>query len=533
MIGSEQLEARAAPDARGSEILSPEALAFVARLQRRFGDTRTALLRARAARQIEFDRGVLPDFLPDERGVRRGDWTVAPPPAALLDRRCEITGPVERKMMINALNSGATGFMADFEDSLAPTWANLIAGHANLIDALDRRLRLETPGKTYEVGTDPAVLMVRPRGWHLEEANVLVDGARMSASLFDVGMFAFHCAQRSLERLGGLFLYLPKMESHLEARLWNDVFEAIEEELGLPRGTIRATVLIENILAAFEMDEILYELRDHSAGLNAGRWDYIFSVIRKLRSRPDFVLPDRSAVAMTVPFMRAYTDLLVATCHRRGAHAMGGMAAFIPSRRDAEINANALAKVREDKQREARAGFDGTWVAHPDLVPVARGEFDAVLGDQPNQVANVPTVHVTAQQLLDVAATPGSITEAGVRTNIAVGVEYLAAWLGGLGAVALNNLMEDAATAEISRSQLWQWIHHGVTTDAGQSVTKAYVTGMMEEEVATLAASPDPPQRLNEARSLFETVVLDDEYTEFLTLPAYEQLDQGRYLTNA
>jgi malate synthase len=440
--------------------------------------------------------------------VRDGDWRVAPVPDALQDRRVEITGPVDRKMVINALNSGAKMFMADFEDSNSPTWQNCLEGQVNLTDALERTITLDTGEKQYRLNDEVATLLVRPRGWHLDERHFQVDGAPISASLFDFGLYFL----RNLAR-GGTWFYLPKLESHLEARLWNDVFIWSQDQLGVPQGTIKATVLIETILAAFEMDEILYELREHSAGLNAGRWDYIFSVIKKLGHRPEFVLPDRAAVTMAVPFMRAYTELLVKTCHARGAHAMGGMAAFIPSRRDPEVNAIALAKVREDKEREAGQGFDGTWVAHPDLVPVAMEIFDRVLGDRPNQVDRErPEVESTADDLLDVASTPGEITEEGVRNNVSVGVQYLAAWLRGSGAVAIFNLMEDAATSEISRSQVWQWLRH-------EKVERADVERAIDEEVAKLGDGYD------EARELFEQVALGDEFVEFLTLPAYERID--------
>jgi malate synthase len=412
-------------------------------------------------------------------------------------------------MVINALNSGARMFMADFEDSNSPTWRNCIEGQVNLTDALERTISLDTGVKRYALSDEVATLLVRPRGWHLEERHFEVDGAPISASLFDFGLYFLRNHAR-----GGRFLYLPKLESHLEARLWNDAFVLAQDELGIPRGSIKATVLIETILAAFEMEEILYELREHSAGLNAGRWDYIFSVIKKLGHRPEFVLPDRAAVTMAVPFMRAYTDLLVKTCHRRGAHAIGGMAAFIPSRRDPEVNERALAKVREDKEREAAQGFDGTWVAHPDLVPVATEIFDRALGDRPNQVdRRRDDVPASAAALLDVASTPGEITEEGLRNNVAVGIRYLGAWLQGSGAVAIFNLMEDAATSEISRSQVWQWLHHG-------RVARADVERVLAEEAAGLDESYD------EARALFEQVALGEEFVEFLTLPAYERLEQ-------
>ena len=489
-------------------VLTPAAVEFLTRLQRRFGPRREELLVARQERAQRLRDGELPDFLPETRDMREGDWRVEPVPAELQDRRVEITGPVDRKMVINALNSGATMFMADFEDSNSPTWANCIEGQLNLTDALDRTISLDTGEKQYALNDEIATLLVRPRGWHLVERHFEVDGAPISASLFDFGLYFFRNHARC-----GTWFYLPKLESHLEARLWNDVFVWVQDELGVARGTIKATVLIETILAAFEMDEVLYELREHSAGLNAGRWDYIFSVIKKLGHRPEFVLPDRAAVTMAVPFMRAYTELLVKTCHARGAHAMGGMAAFIPSRRDPEVNAVALAKVREDKEREAGQGFDGTWVAHPDLVPVAMEIFDRVLGGRANQVERQrPEVASTASELLDVAATPGEITEAGLRNNVSVGIQYLAAWLRGSGAVAIFNLMEDAATSEISRSQVWQWLRHG-------KVERAAVERAIEEEVANLGDGYD------EARELFEQVALGDEFVEFLTLPAYERID--------
>ncbi|HZQ66847.1 MAG TPA: malate synthase A [Gaiellaceae bacterium] len=500
---------------RDAEILSPEALDFVAGLQRRFGGRREELLAARAARQERLLAGELPDFLPETREVRESDWRVAEAPPDLQDRRVEITGPTDRKMVINALNSGARVFMADFEDANSPTWSNLVEGQRNLIDALERTIALDQGEKSYRLKDEVATLLVRPRGWHLPERHLLVDGEPVSGSLFDFGLYMFHSARRALERGSGPYFYLPKLESHLEARIWNDVFVFAQDALGIPRGTIRATVLIETILAAFEMEEILYELREHSAGLNAGRWDYIFSAIKKFRHRDDFVLPDRSAVTMTVPFMRAYTELLVKTCHKRGAFAIGGMAAFIPSRRDPEVNETALARVREDKTREAGDGFDGTWVAHPDLVPTAAEEFDRVLGDRPNQLERQrPEVEVTAAQLMSVPDTPGEVTEAGIRQNVSVGIQYLAAWLNGTGAAAIFNLMEDVATAEISRSQLWQWVRHG-------RVDRDRVRAIADEEIASLPAS----DRLDEARTVFEQVALDDDFVEFLTLPAYELLD--------
>jgi malate synthase len=489
-----------------SDVLTPDAVAFLTDLEREFRDRRRELLARRAERLERLRAGELPDFLPETQSVRDGDWRVDPYPEEIADRRVEITGPVDRKMVINALNSGAKVFMADFEDANSPTWSNCIEGQRNLTEALDRTIELDTGEKHYRLGDAVATLFVRPRGWHLDERHFDVDGRPMSGSLFDFGLYILRNHGRN-----GRYLYLPKLESHLEARLWNDAFCFAQDRLGVPRGTIKATVLIETILAAFEMDEILHELREHSAGLNAGRWDYIFSVIKKLGHRPEFVLPDRSDVTMSVPFMRSYCELLVATCHRRGIFAMGGMAAFIPSRRDPELNAVALAKVREDKEREAGQGFDGTWVAHPDLVPVAEEAFDRVLGERPNQIDNRPDAHVGAGELLDVAATPGAVTEDGLRNNVSVGIQYLAAWLQGSGAVAINNLMEDAATAEISRSQIWQWLHHG-------KVSADDVRRLVEEESAALGPGYDG------ARELFEQVATRPDYVEFLTLPAYERL---------
>ncbi len=489
------------------DVLTPEAVAFLTDLEREFRDRRAELLARRAARLERLQAGELPDFLPETASVREGAWVVAPYPAEIADRRVEITGPVDRKMVINALNSGARVFMADFEDANSPTWENCLAGQQNLSDALDRTIELDTGEKRYVLGPDPAVLFVRPRGWHLEERHFTVDGAPSSGSLFDFGLTFFRNHARN-----GRYFYLPKLESHLEARLWNDVFVWAQEQLDVPQGTIKATVLIETILAAFEMDEILYELRDHSAGLNAGRWDYIFSVIKKLGHRPEMVLPDRAAVTMAVPFMRAYCELLVKTCHRRGTFAMGGMAAFIPSRRDPEVNEVALTRVREDKEREASQGFDGTWVAHPDLVEVATACFDAVLGARPNQIGRQrDDVAVTARDLLDVASTPGEITEQGLRSNISVGIRYLAAWLQGSGAVAIDNLMEDAATAEISRSQIWQWLHHG-------RVDHETVSRITTEELERLGPGFD------DAGAVFEQVATQPDYVEFLTLPAYDRL---------
>jgi malate synthase len=508
------VELGAPVEERDGAILTNEALEFVAGLQRRFDGTREDLLRRRAERQARLDAGELPDFLPETREIREGDWRIAPVPDDLQDRRVEITGPVERKMMINALNSGARCFMADFEDANSPTWRNVVDGQANLVEAIERTIELTTPEKSYRLHDDVAVLLVRPRGWHLVERHLLVDGKPVSASLFDFGLFFFHNAHRLLGKGSGPYLYVPKLESHLEARLWNDVFDFAEEELDVPHGSVKATVLIETILAAFEMDEILYELRDHAAGLNAGRWDYIFSIIKTFRHRPEFVLPDRAQVTMTVPFMRAYTELLVKTCHRRGAHAMGGMAAFVPSRRDAEVNETALAKVREDKVREAGDGFDGTWVAHPDLVPVATEEFDRVLGERPNQVERRrDEVEVAAGELLDVRVEGGDVSDEGVRNDVSVGLRYVESWLRGVGAVAIYNLMEDAATAEIARSQIWQWIRHG-------RIERDLVLRFEDDELAEAGEG-----RWREAREIFDEVALSDELAEFLTVPAYRYID--------
>ena len=528
-VGS--LEVRGAVEGRFEEILTPEALDFVSRLQRQFGQQRQALLQRRRDRQARLEAGETPDFLPETREIRESAWRVAQAPKDLQDRRVEITGPVERKMMINALNSGAKVFMADFEDANSPTWQNCIAGHVNLIDAIERKIEFTGPeGKAYKLNDEVATLLVRPRGWHLPEKHVLMDGEPVSGSLFDFGLYFFHNAKRLLQKGSGPYFYLPKLESHLEARLWNDVFNFAQEELGIPRGSIRATVLIETVLAAFEMEEILYELREHSAGLNAGRWDYIFSFIKKFRNRQEFLLPDRSLVTMGVPFMHAYTELLVRTCHRHGAHAIGGMAAFIPSRKDAKINETAIAKVREDKVREANAGFDGTWVAHPDLVGIAMEEFDKVLGDRPNQIDRTrEDVSVEARQLLDVRIPDAQLTDGGLRTNVNVGIQYLASWLAGNGAAAIFNLMEDAATAEISRSQVWQWVHHGAELNDGQRVTRELVHKVEEEELDKIKSSMDPAAfgkyDWQQAREIFEEVALADEFVEFLTLPAYGRLN--------
>ena len=512
-----------------AEILTAEAASLLAALHREFDSRRRDLLERRVERQDEFDRGVLPDFLAGTRSIREGDWKVDPVPATLADRRVEITGPVDARMVINALNSGAKMFMADFEDATSPTWENLVEGQYNLLGAQLRTLSLDTPRKSYRLGAETATLLVRPRGLHLPEKHFLVDGRPMSGAFFDFALYMFHGGRASLEAGSGPFFYLPKLESHLEARLWNDVICYVSEGLGIPIGTVKATVLIETITAAFEMEEILYELRNHSAGLNAGRWDYIFSFIKKFRNHSDYVLPDRSQVTMIAPFMHAYTELGVATCHRRGAHAMGGMAAFIPNRRDPEVTERALAAVAADKRREAEAGCDGTWVAHPDLIPVAMAEFDRVLGDRPNQIGRQrDDVAVTAQDLVNPAIEGGAITEGGVRTNVSVGIRYMASWLTGTGAAAIDNLMEDAATAEISRSQIWQWIRHGARLDTGAPVTTSMVREVATEELARIRAQVgDDHYRagsFERAWEIFSQVALEDEFVEFLTLPAYQDL---------
>ncbi|MGH7496735.1 MAG: malate synthase A [bacterium] len=515
-----------------AEILTPEALAFVAKLERELGRTRRELLQKRKERQAEIDAGAMPDFLATTARMRQEvSWKVAPLPSDLQNRRVEITGPVERKMMINAFNSGANVFMADFEDANSPTWENLIQGHINLREAIARTISFVSPeGKQYKLNQEVATLMVRPRGWHLEEKHVRVDGAPVSASLFDFGLYLFHQGRTLIAKGTGPYFYLPKLESHLEARLWNEAFNLGQDDLGIPRGTIKATVLIETILAAFEMEEILYELRDHMAGLNAGRWDYIFSVIKKFRRRPEVILPDRSQITMTVPFMRAYTELLVKTCHRRGAHAMGGMAAFIPSRKDAQVNEVALAKVREDKERESQDGFDGTWVAHPDLVAIAKEPFDKVLGTNPHQKERLRAeVQVKAKDLLNLHIPGGQITEAGFRNNVSVGLQYLEAWLQGNGAVAIHNLMEDTATAEISRAQIWQWLHREqVTLSDGRKVTPQLYHEMLAQEMAKIKTMLGEKRfaegKYEIARRLFESLALADEFAEFLTLEAYEHL---------
>lgn len=503
-------------------ILPPDAQEFLVELEQRFGPRRRELLAARAERQAAFDAGAKPGLLPETAHVRDDDWTVAPIPAPLQDRRVEITGPVDAKMMINALNSGAKVFMADFEDSLSPTWANAIAGQENVRAAVRGELTFDHPTKgTYRIGDDPAVLVLRPRGWHLEERHVLVEGRPMSASLFDFGLAFWHNAKEQVARGVGPYYYLPKLEHHDEARLWDDVFRFAQERVGLPLGTIKATVLIETLPAAFQMDEILWALRDHAAGLNAGRWDYIFSTIKTLRHHPEHVLPDRSAVTMAVPHMQAYTDRLIATCHRRGAFAMGGMSAFIPDRRDPARTEEALRQVRVDKRREAEAGCDGTWVAHPDLVPVAMEAFDAVLQGAPNQVGRTGEA-APSEGLLDTAAAGGAVTIEGVRTNADVALRYLAAWLDGQGAVAIHGLMEDAATAEISRSQLTQWIRHGVVLDDGTKATLPLVEGLLASMVDERTAEA-PHLRWDDAGRLLVAAVRDDP--AFLTLSAYDALE--------
>ena len=518
---------------RYDEILTPGALELLAVLHAELAERRLEALAARKRRQAELSGGASLEFLPQTAHIRQDSaWRVAPLAPGLEDRRVEITGPTDRKMTINALNSGANVWLADFEDANTPLWENMIGGQLNLKDALDRRIDFTSEeGKTYSLRPEEelATIVVRPRGWQLEEKHILVDGRRASGSLTDFALYMVASAQKQIDKGKGPYFYLPKMESHLEARLWNEAFVIAQDFLGIPRGTIRATVLIETIPAAFEMDEILYELREHSAGLNAGRWDYLFSIIKKFRTRGrEFVLPERNAVTMTAPMMRAYTELLVQTCHKRGAHAMGGMAAFIPSRRDPEVNAVALKKVREDKTREANDGFDGSWVAHPDLVPICKEVFDGVLKDNPNQIDRQrPDVHVTAEELQAVAKTPGQITEAGLRSNISVGLQYLAAWLGGNGAVAIFNLMEDAATAEISRSQVWQWIHNDVTLEDGPGVTKDLVERLIDEElvkIRELAGGGFDAARYGQAVALFTEVALADAFADFLTIPAYERM---------
>lgn len=509
-----------------NEILTPKALAFAVALQREFNGRRKELLAAREARQLRLDAGEKPDFLPETADIRNGDWTVAPLPSDLQDRRVEITGPVDRKMIINALNSGAKVFMADFEDSTTPTWENLLDGQVNLRDAVRRTITFSdaTTGKQYALKENTAVLFVRARGWHMEERHVWVDGEAMSGSIFDFALYLFHNAKELLERGSGPYFYLPKMESHLEARLWNELFTRAEQTLGLNHGSIKGTVLIETILATFEMDEILYELRDHSAGLNCGRWDYIFSYIKKLAGDTSILLPDRSQVTMTTHFMRSYSKLAIKTCHRRKVHAMGGMSAFIPIKSDPVANEKALAQVRADKEREATDGHDGTWVAHPGLVPVALEVFDRVM-PQPNQIdKQLPEFHPTAEDLLRVPE--GSITEAGLKQNVAVGLGYVEAWLRGIGCVPLFNLMEDAATAEISRAQLWQWVHHGARLEDGRQVTAALCDVYIDEELkrAKEAYAPARFEAYTHAAFLMRELIKAPKFQNFLTEPAYARV---------
>jgi malate synthase len=512
---------------RYEEVLGEDALALVGRLHDELDDTRRALLAAREERQAALDAGGTLEFV-----AAPEDFTVAPVPEALRDRRVEITGPTSRKMVINALNSGARGFMADFEDSNSPYWSNMVGGQVNLADAIRGTIEHDEKGKHYELGEETSVLLVRPRGLHLPERHLRLDGREVAGAFMDFGLFVHRNAGELLERGAGPYLYIPKLESAREARLWRHAFVIAEDTIGLDRGTIKATVLIETVPAAFEMDAILYELRDHSAGLNAGRWDYIFSMIKRFRSRPDFVLPDRGDVTMTAPFMRAYTELLVKTCHRRGAHAMGGMAAVIPSRTDEEANRAAFEAVRSDKEREASDGFDGTWVAHPDSVPVAMAAFDAALGGRPNQVDRQrDDVSVDADDLLSAAMTPGEVTEQGLRSNVNVGIQYLSSWLRGNGAAGIYGLMEDAATAEIARAQVWQWIRHGETLDDGRPVTPNLVRTLADSELERIRREIGDNEwfekegRPGLSRALFERVALSgDEFVEFLTLPAYEEL---------
>jgi malate synthase len=522
----------AQPICRQDEVLTPDALAFIAKLHRTTAARRQELLQARRTRRAEIAAGQDPRFLGETEHIRNDpSWRVAPPAPGLEDRRVEITGPVDKKMTINALNSGAKVWLADMEDSSTPTWRNVIKGQLNLTDALERRIDFTSPeGKEYKLrpAGDLPTIVVRPRGWHLPEKHMLIDGEPIAGGIVDFGLFFFHNARRLLAQGKGPYFYLPKIENHLEARLWNDIFILAQDLLGIPQGTIRATVLIETITAAFEMEEILYELRDHAAGLNAGRWDYIFSLIKNFRTRgPRFVLPDRSQVTMTQPFMRAYTEQLVRACHKRGAMAIGGMAAAVPNRKDEAANTNALEKVRADKTREANDGFDGSWVAHPDLVPVCREVFDSVLGSKPNQLDRIrDDVVPDDRALINVAATEGTITEQGIRNNIEVGIRYIESWLRGNGAVAIHNLMEDAATAEISRSQLWQWMFASAITDRGEIVTHHWIEELLDEEFARLERFDG--DRFEDARDIFEEVTMAQDFPSFLTLPAY-----ARYLTEA
>jgi len=531
VTAKKRVEVSPTVEGRGAEVFSAEALEFISDLHRRFNPTRLDLLRRRVERQARVDRGKSLDFPKQNPRIREDSWTIAPVPADLIDRRVEITGPTDRKMMINALNSGAKTFMADFEDANTPAWKNVVEGQVNLRDAVRRTIEYaSSEGKEYRLNREVATLLVRPRGWHLSERHVQVDREIASASLVDFGLFFFHNARELVARGTAPYFYLPKMESRFEARLWNDVFGFAEETLGVRRGTTKATALIETFPAAFEMEEILFELRDHAAGLNAGRWDYLFSIIKTLRARTDFVLPDRAQLTMTVPFMRAYTELLVKTCHRRGAHAIGGMAAFVPSRKDPAANEVAFTKVREDKTREANDGFDGTWVAHPDLVPVAGQVFDRALQGKPNQLGRVrDDVDVTARDLLDVRVPGGNITEAGLRSNVRVAIQYLEAWLRGTGAVTISNLMEDTATAEIARSQVWQWVHHGARLDDQITVNEGLVRQVGDEEVDRLRMQAEPSAqtsgRFREARALFDDIALKEPLVDFLTIQAYPLIE--------
>jgi malate synthase len=527
-LQSDGIEIRGPVTDAFARILTPQALQFLAGMSRQFEARRQELLARRVARQRELDAGRFPDFLPETAGIRAKEWTVAPIPADLQDRRVEITGPVDRKMIINALNCGANVFMADFEDANSPAWANNIEGHINLRDAVRRTIEFSSPeGKQYKLAEKTATLLVRPRGWHLAEKHLHIDGRPISGSLFDFGLYFFHNAAQLLENGSGPYFYLPKLESHLEARLWNDVFVFAQEAVGVPRGSIRGTVLVETILAAFEMDEILYELREHSSGLNCGRWDYIFSFIKKFRNHAAFVLPNRAQVSMDRQFLDSYVQLLIKTCHRRGIHAMGGMAAQIPIRQDPEANERAIEKVRQDKLREVKAGHDGTWVAHPGLVPVAKEIFDEGMKTA-NQIGRKRAeVSVAAQDLL--AVPDGDITEEGLRVNIDVGIQYLESWLRGVGCVPIYNLMEDAATAEISRSQVWQWIHHGAKMSDGRPVTADLIRGIILEELEKarkqIGAERYAKSKFDLAAKLFEQMMTKPEFTEFLTLVAYDHID--------
>jgi malate synthase len=514
------------------EILSDDAVDFLTSLHHRFNTQRLDLLKQRSLRQEQLNAGQMPHFLNETKHIRdEKTWKITHTPASLQERKVEITGPVERKMMINALNSGAQVFLADFEDALSPTWKNVIEGQINLIDAVDRTLSFTNPdGKKYSLNEKTATLIIRPRGWHLPEKHFLVEGTPISGSLFDFGLYFFHNAKRTLEKGFGPYFYLPKIENHLEARLWNDVFCWAQQELSLPKGTIKATVLIETLLAAFEMEEIIYELRDHIVGLNAGRWDYIFSIIKKFQENTSLLFPDRSQITMTVPFMKRYTELIIQTCHKRGIHALGGMAAFIPSRKDKDINEKAISKVREDKEREAQEGFDGTWVAHPDLVQPAMEVFNHYLGNKPHQKDKFNQAHeITDLDLLDFKIKEGVITENGLRLNINVSLQYLEAWLQGIGAVALNNLMEDAATAEISRAQLWQWVHHPhAVMENGQKITMDLFFKFLAEEFQKIKASKNQSSsldKLSTAQSLLENLVSSKHFEDFLTISAYKLLD--------